>query len=124
MSNQYPSQTAFVCDPTALNAEQRKRYQVVLGKLQDSVQEVREVSNGYTFRHPTDVSTLLLLAEFITLHSRYCPFLHFTLTIETEVGPAWLTVTGPEGAKEFLRAELELDGTLPEYAASSLFGSG
>lgn len=99
-------QTAFVCDLTALNAEERKRYQVVLEKLQDSVQEVREVANGYAFRHPAHVSVLLLLAEFIRLERRCCPFLEFTLNVETEHGPAWLTLTGPEGVKEFLRAEL------------------
>ena len=109
MSKEYLNQTAFVCDLTALNAEERKRYQVVLEKLQDSVQEVREVANGYAFRHPAHVSVLLLLAEFIRLERRCCPFLEFTLKVETEDGPAWLTLTGPEGVKEFLRAELVFD---------------
>lgn len=113
MSNRYPNQTAFVCDLTALNAEQRKRYQVVLEKLQDSVQEVKEVANGYAFRHPAHVSVLLLLAEFIRLERRCCPFLDFTLKVETEHGPAWLTVTGPKGVKEFLEMELGIDGNLP-----------
>lgn len=118
MSKRYAVQTAFGCDPTVLNAEQKERYQQLLGQLRQSVQEIREISNGYTFRHPADVSTLLLLAEFITLKGRYCPLLHFTLAIETEVGPAWLTLIGPEGVKEFLRAELDLGGTLSEYADS------
>lgn len=78
----------------------------MLENLHDSVQKVREVANGYEFRHAAHVSVLLLLAEFIRLERRCCPFLEFTLNVETEHGPAWLMLTGPEGVKEFLRAEL------------------
>ena len=88
MSKQYSDQTALARDLTALNPEQR---------------EIREVSNGYTFRYPMDGSILSL---------RCCPFLNFALDVKTERGPVWLTLTGPEGVKEFLRAELSLDENL------------
>jgi hypothetical protein len=74
----------------------------VLEQLQKSVREVKEVANGYAFRYPAEISILLLLAEFISLESRCCPFLDFALRVKTERGPAWLTVTGPDGVKEFL----------------------
>ena len=112
MPLQDSSQTALVCDLTALNAQQRERYQIVLEQLRQSVQEVREVANGYAFRFLAEVSVLLLLAEFIALERGCCLFLDFTLEVEAEHGPAWLTVTGPEGVKEFLRAELGLEGAL------------
>jgi hypothetical protein len=105
---QHSSQNALVCNLTALNAEQRERHRVVLKQLRQVGQEVREVTNGYAFRFLAEISVLLLLAEFITLEHRCCPFLEFTLQVKTERGPAWLTVTGPEGVKEFLRAELGL----------------
>jgi hypothetical protein len=111
MLKETSQQTAFFCDLTALNAEQRERYQEVRAQLQKTVQEIREVANGYAFRHPAEISVLLLLAEFIDLESRCCPFLDFRLEVKTERGPAWLVLTGPEGVKEFLRAELGIAET-------------
>jgi hypothetical protein len=119
MPIQHYSQTTLVCDLTALNAKQKERHQMVLKRLQQSVQEIREVANGYAFRYPAEISILLLLAEFISLESRCCPFLEFTLHVETEHGPAWLTLTGPEGVKEFLRAELGLEGAILEAAGQA-----
>jgi hypothetical protein len=109
MSERSLEQTAFVCDLTVWDTRQKEQYQEVLQQMRQSVQEVKEVANGYAFRHPAEVSVLLLLAEFISLEGRCCPFLEFTLNVETEQGPAWLTLTGPEGVKEFLRAELGFD---------------
>jgi len=111
---QHPSQTALVCNLTALNAEQRKRHRVVLEQLGQMSQEVREVAKGYAFRFLAEVAILLLLAEFIYLEHRCCPFLEFMLEIKTEHDPAWLTVTGPEGVKAFLRAELSLEEALSQ----------
>lgn len=105
----HPSQTALVCNLTALNAEQRERHRVVLKQLGQASQEVGEVAKGYAFRFLAEIEVLLLLAEFIYLEHRCCPFLEFTLEIKTEGGSEWLTVTGPEGVKEFLQAELNLE---------------
>lgn len=103
------SQTAFVCDLTSLTAVQKERYLIILERVRELVQEVKEVADGYVFRCPVDVPILLLLAEFINLEIHCCSFLHCTLDVETEDGPGWLTITGPEGVKEFLRTEIFLD---------------
>lgn len=108
MTEQYTDGTTLACDLTALDSKQRKRYQRVREQMRKSIQEVREVTHGYAFRHSAEVSMLLLLAEFISLESRCCPFLEFTLDVESKRGPAWLTLTGPEGVKEFLRAEMSI----------------
>jgi hypothetical protein len=102
-------QTVFVCDINALNAEQKRRYPEVLEQLQMSVQEVKELPDGYAYRHVTNAETLLLIGEFIALERLCCPFLDFTLVAEHECLPMWLKLTGPEGVKQFLRAEMELD---------------
>jgi hypothetical protein len=112
MSKQDSDPIAFACDLTALDAQERQRYERVREQLQRSVEKVREVDNGYVFLHSADVSTLLMLAEFIRLESRCYPFLCFALKAVSLYGPAWLTVTGPEGVKEFLRAELSIDRNL------------
>jgi hypothetical protein len=114
MAEQSTDEFTLVCDLTALTPEQRIRYARVRAGLQSSVQEVKEVAHGYTFRYSAEVSSLLLLAEFIRLESRCCPFMEFTLDVEAPGGPAWLTMTGPDGVKEFLRAEMEIDESLLE----------
>ena len=111
---QYSSQTALVCNLTALNGEQRERHRAVLKQLGQMSPEVREVANGYAFRFLAEIAVLKLLAEFIYLEHRCCPFLELTLEVKTDHDTAWLTVTGPEGVKEFLRAELSLDEALSQ----------
>ena len=98
----------LVCDLTAMDAEQRERHRVVAQHLHGAVQEVRELSDGYAFRLPVEPSTVLLAAEFITLERLCCPFLTLVLEMEGERGPLWLKLTGREGVKPFLRAELGL----------------
>jgi hypothetical protein len=109
MSKQHSEEIALVCDLTALSMEQRRRYGQVRRQLNEFPQEVREVTNGYAFRYPADEAGLLLLAEFISLEGRCCPFLDFTLEVKSRQGRAWLTLTGTESVKEFLRLELDIE---------------
>lgn len=43
---------------------------------------------------------------------RCCPFLGFTLELLPDDGPLTLRLTGPDGVREFLAAELDVAGTL------------
>jgi len=72
-----------------------------------SVQNVQEIENGYEFifPNPGGSAALTRMAEFIHNERLCCPFLKFTLTIDTEPQPISLILTGPEGTQEFLRAE-------------------
>lgn len=79
-------------------------------RLHAAVHETRELVDGLALRFPGDAVSVLALAEFVVAERRCCPFFTFTLELEPDEGPAWLTVRGPEGAKEFLREEL-LGGT-------------
>jgi len=42
---------------------------------------------------------------------RCCPFMTFEVVVAPSSGPIWLRMTGPEGTREVLRAELELSGS-------------
>lgn len=99
----------LACDLNALTREQRHRHQAVLAQLRESVQEVRELEAGYSFRYPAEGAVILLLAEFVSLERLCCPFLSFTLEVKAQRAPVWLSLTGVEGVKLFLRAELGLD---------------
>ena len=53
-----------------------------------------------------------MIAEFMSMEHRCCPF--FRLTLEAEAGhdPLALRITGADGVKDFIRAELA-DWTAP-----------
>jgi hypothetical protein len=46
------------------------------------------------------------VVRFVAAERLCCPFLRFELVVSPERGPLRLSITGPEGAKGFLRAEL------------------
>jgi hypothetical protein len=46
--------------------------------------------------------------RFVSNERLCCPFLEFGITIAPANGPVWLRLTGPEGTRAFLEAELRL----------------
>ena len=100
------SAIACVREPGVLSPEQRERHQALGQQLESAVQEVQELPDGYAIRYSAETVSVLTLAEFITFERLCCRFLNFGLEVEREEGPVWLRITGGEGVKEFLRAEI------------------
>lgn len=96
----------FACDLTALTQEQRAQHQANSLMLFAAVQTVRELDDGYAFQLPQDAAWLARAADFITLERLCCPFFAFGLEVEPHHGPIWLRLTGREGIKAFILAEL------------------
>lgn len=67
---------------------------------------VEELEDGYEFGFPGSAGWLEKLVEVINAERMCCPFLTFTLHLEPGEGHISLRVTGPEGTKEFIEAEL------------------
>ena len=101
-----PHQSPIACQLNALTAEERKRRAELFSALSRGVQELQELPDGYAIRFAPDAETWMRLAEFITLEKQCCPFMAFSLGAEEEIGPMWLRITGREGTKGFLAAEL------------------
>ena len=99
--------TPLVCNMNVLTPVERENHIRTTTQLFQSVENIREVENGYEFifPNPSDSDILTHMAEFISNERRCCPFLKFTLTINTDPQPSALILTGPEGTQEFLRAE-------------------
>ncbi len=95
------------CDLTVLSAGQRERKRLLQQRLRADVQEIRELPDGYAFRHSSESSVCLAIAEFITLERLCCPFFDFGFEVERNGGPLWLRMTGGEDAKQVLREELD-----------------
>ena len=87
--------------------ELQERRTSLLQKVSAAVLEVRELSNGYAYRFPSDDHWIGDLANLLTLERQCCPFLTFDLRLEPGKGPIWLEMSGPEGTKEFLYALFE-----------------
>ena len=105
----------FACRMDAIEADKRPQHIATAKHLFSSASEIKELSNGYAFRLPNESEVLLKVAEFISLERLCCPFFDFTLEVEREGGSIWLHLTGREGVKPFIRAEIgeflkEIDG--------------
>ncbi len=99
-------ESPFACDMTAIEPDLRAAHLATINKLFKAVESLREMANGYSFRLPNESDILRTAAEFIALERLCCPFLGFSLEIEREGGAAWLTLTGREGVKPFIAAEI------------------
>jgi hypothetical protein len=98
--------TPLACNLFGLTEQQRKRQQELRQQLFEDGREVRELSDGYAIGLPATTTTILAAAEFVTLERLCCPFFRFELSVGGNAEPLWLRLTGEEGVKEFLKAEL------------------
>jgi hypothetical protein len=97
----------FACDMTAIPAEIRvPHHQLIRRLMTEALEEILELPNGLSFRFPADQFDAV--TEFVGRERLCCPFLTFTLEVAPDRGPLLLRLTGPEGVKEFVRAELHL----------------
>src|SRR6476646_4836536 len=74
-------------------------------QLMQAVQRIQEVENGYQFTFSTETELITRVAEFISNERLCCPFLNFTLNVNSVDEPISLSLVGPEGTQEFLRLE-------------------
>jgi len=71
-----------------------------------AVEERHELQNGYCFKFPGGDEWATRLAELCRQQQKFCPFLVFDLTRDSNNGPIYLNATGPDGAKQVITAIL------------------
>ncbi|MFP6584108.1 MAG: hypothetical protein VCD00_16340 [Candidatus Hydrogenedentota bacterium] len=77
--------------------ERRKDIRILLSK---AALGVDEIESGYAITFATEhISDIL---EFIQLERECCTFFHFSLDFPPKQQPIVLSITGPDGAKDFL----------------------
>ena len=74
--------------------------------MTEAVEDITELPDGLAFRFPPGEYDAV--TEFVGRERLCCPFLTFTLEVAPDQGPLTLTLTGAEGVKDFIRAELGL----------------
>jgi hypothetical protein len=96
-----PDQTAC-----CLKGEEFQRRVVAAKEVLRTALSVAETVNGYVFAFESNHALLYELAELIDAERQCCPFLTFTLAVPAQGRPFRLEITGPDGAKGFIRTEL------------------
>jgi hypothetical protein len=96
----------LACRIDALDGVERKRHATLLFELAAAATGVEELPDGLSVRFPMRPYLFLRLAEWMDLERACCPFLDFGLVFENRVPTMRLDLRGPDGVKEFLRAEL------------------
>ena len=100
----------LVCVPNAIaSADRPAHFALVKQLFCELAQERAVLENGYGFRFAPD--TLEKVCRFIANERKCCTFMSFELTIAPDSGPLWLCMTGPEGTRAVLDAELELQAS-------------
>lgn len=84
------------------SAELRARQEGLVRRLVAEAVEISAEADGVRFLLPSAESSLELAFGLIRAERACCPFLQFDLRCEPGKGPIQLTLSGPEGTKEFL----------------------
>ena len=85
------------------SAELREREATLLAQFRSAVIGIEELRDGYAFRVPGDGKCIAMIAKMIVAERECCPFLTFELVAQPNMGPVIVRVTGPGGAKDFLK---------------------
>src|SRR3954453_16643694 len=101
--------TYISCNLKALSPRQRPRYNVLMKRLRAAVRNRKALPDGYAYQLEQEAITLAEVAEWISLERLCCPFLNFELCATGRPTDWVLTLTGPEGVKPLLEAELPAD---------------
>jgi hypothetical protein len=88
------------------SGELQKRKTTVIAELKALVVSRKELTNGYGYEFAGTDDILDKLNTFIKTERMCCDFFTFQLTVEEN--KAILNITGPEGAKEFIKEEMDL----------------
>ena len=96
------------CSPVAIacalsDAQLRARETMLIAQFKSAVIATEDLPNGYAFRICDNRSGIALAAELMAAERECCPFLTFQLIAEPNKGPVTLHMTGPAGAKDFVR---------------------
>jgi hypothetical protein len=97
----------FACDLAVLDGGQRARRAELAARLRAGTVRVEEHASGYDVHLRDDPAVLADAEELASLERRCCAFLTLDLSRERAV----LRVSGAEGAKAFIAAEMDLLGS-------------
>jgi len=103
-----PRTAPLVCVPGAIAQEELAAHFALARRLFSEAANARAVlTNGYEFQFAPDA--IPAIAQFVMNERKCCPFMQFDISIAPDAGPVSLRMTGPEGTRAVLDAELGLN---------------
>jgi hypothetical protein len=99
------SDSGLVCNMGVFTPAQRDSHVENTMQLMQVVQTIQELENGYRFTFSGEAELITKIADFISNERLCCPFLKFTLHVNSNREPIFLSLAGPVGTQEFLRLE-------------------
>jgi hypothetical protein len=105
MSNNQPEETVIACNPRAIDPSRREAHIESAESIfsASTVQEIKELVNGYAFRLPLETPMLYKAVEFVANERLCCPFFTFTLVIGEQF---WLELSGTQEVKDYIKANI------------------
>lgn len=85
--------------------ELRKRKEEVIASLKAKILDKQELSKGFKYRFEGTDKIIDEITTFIKTERLCCDFFAFDVSIVDDY--LWLSITGPDGAKEFIKTELD-----------------
>ena len=105
LSQAETARVPLACVAGAIPADERSAHFALLKRLfGEDARERRVIADGYAFRF--GAASFDDVARFIARERLCCPFLTFHLELAQSSDLLWLQLTGPEGTRELLDAEL------------------
>ena len=96
----------LACLPEAIAAAERPAHKALTQELfRHRLYQALELADGYAFRFPA--AALADVERFVANERKCCPFLAFEVRVAGAEKAVWLKMTGPEGTREVLQAELD-----------------
>ena len=100
------SAKAITCKLTS--PEMRKRKTEVLASLKSKILDKHELNDGYKYTFAGNDGVLDEVISFIKTERLCCDFFTFNISVSDVEGHIWLSITGPKGAKDFIKTEMDL----------------
>jgi hypothetical protein len=87
-------------------SELQKRKAEVIEKLKSKILDKQELTDGYKYKFNGTDQILDEITSFIKSERLCCDFFSFALSVSDDI--IWLTISGPDGAKDFVKTEMNL----------------
>jgi len=88
--------------------EFRERKDTIIKSLKSQILDKKELKNGYSYKFAGSDEMVDELGEFVKTERACCNFFVFNISTSGDKSEAWLEITGPKGAKNFIKTELEM----------------
>lgn len=99
-------QPIIACNLSAIDDENLEEHYNNGQAVFDAISEIREISDGYTFKLPAETELIRKTGAFMARERQCCPFFEFSLIIPADHKPVWLKLNGREGVKPYIKETL------------------